>query len=64
MGYPVEIHFGVRKDGNALHGHSWITLDGKPLGERNPTDVFRPIYSYPAVECVTTSSEMRQFQPT
>jgi hypothetical protein len=23
MGYPVEIHFGVRKEGNDLQGHSW-----------------------------------------
>ncbi len=45
MGYPVEIHFGVRKDGGNLGGHSWVTLHGNALGERDPADDFRTIYS-------------------
>jgi len=25
LGYPVAIHFGVRKEREELHGHSWVT---------------------------------------
>jgi hypothetical protein len=46
MGHPIEIHFGVRKDGRDLHGHSWVTLQGKALRERDPAEAFSTIYSY------------------
>jgi hypothetical protein len=46
MGYTVEIHFGIRKDGSALEGHSWVTLNGAPLGERGPIP-FTVVYSHP-----------------
>jgi len=46
--HPVEIHFGVRKDGRELGGHSWVVLHGRTLGEREPADEFRTIYSYAA----------------
>ena len=49
LGYPVAIHIGVYKTGEALHGHSWVTVDGRPVAERTRTDLFHPIYSYPAV---------------
>lgn len=48
MGHPVEIHFGVHKDGTALGGHSWVSLGGHALGEREPAGEFRRIYSYTA----------------
>ncbi len=48
MGHPVEIHFGVRKDGRDLDGHSWVSLDGRTLGEREPANAFRTIYSHSA----------------
>jgi hypothetical protein len=48
MGYPVAIHFGVRKEGEALHGHSWVTCQGMPVAERTRTDLFTIVYSYPA----------------
>jgi transglutaminase superfamily protein len=47
MGYPVSLHIGVRKDDAGLEGHSWVTLDGESLGERDPVERFRAIYSYP-----------------
>ena len=47
MGYPVTIHFGVRKDEQILHGHSWVTLLGKPVAERTGNEVFTVVYSYP-----------------
>lgn len=48
MGQPVEIHFGVRKGGSDLDGHSWVVLGGRTLGEREPANDFRTIYSYAA----------------
>jgi transglutaminase superfamily protein len=48
MGYPVTIHFGVRKAGGALHGHSWVTCQGMPVAEHTRTDLFTIVYSYPA----------------
>jgi len=45
----VRIHFGVRKNGDTLAGHSWITLDGKPFFENPDTcKTFNEIYSYPS----------------
>ena len=46
MGYPVEIHFGIHKEGEDLRGHSWVTVQGQPVAERAQTEVFRTIYSY------------------
>jgi hypothetical protein len=48
MGYPVAIHFGVRKAGETLHGHSWVTVQGTPVAERTRIDLFTVVYSYPA----------------
>jgi hypothetical protein len=45
MGYPVEIHFGVHKDGSDLHGHSWVTIQGKPVAERSGMEIFKSAYS-------------------
>ena len=45
----MRIHFGVRKDGDVLAGHSWITLDGKPFFENQDTcGAFSAVYSYPS----------------
>lgn len=48
LGYPITIHVGVAKAGGALQGHSWVTLGGTPVGERDPTPRFTVIYAYPA----------------
>jgi hypothetical protein len=48
LGYPAEIYFGVYKDKKEFHGHSWVTVQGKPIAERTPPEVFRVVYSYPA----------------
>jgi Transglutaminase-like superfamily len=61
MGYPVEIHFGIRKDGEDLGGHSWVTLDGKPVADRTHTGVFAAVYSYPPISRPSMSDEMSQF---
>ena len=47
MGYPVEIHFGVRKVDNSLSGHSWVTLGGRAVADTAPTGIFKAVYSYP-----------------
>jgi len=47
-GRPVAIHFGVRPGTDGLEGHSWVTLDGTPVGESE--EALRPyvaVYSYP-----------------
>jgi transglutaminase superfamily protein len=49
LGYPVTIHFGILKTGNQLSGHSWVTLDGKPIAENgDPGASHRIVYSYPS----------------
>jgi len=47
LGYPAVIHFGVRKEGDTVTGHSWVTLDGQVIAERPPDGRFEPVYSYP-----------------
>jgi hypothetical protein len=49
MGYPVELHFGVCKAGDDLQGHSWVTIEGKPVAERTGTYLYKTVYSYPSV---------------
>jgi len=48
MGYPSEIHFGIRKDGAELRGHSWVTLQGKPVADSAQSGMFKVVYSYPS----------------
>ena len=47
LGYPVVIHFGIRKQGETITGHSWVTLHGEVLAERPSVGSFEPVYSYP-----------------
>jgi hypothetical protein len=49
MGYPVEIHFGVLKDEEKLHGHSWVTLQGKPVADTAHSGSFKAVYSHSAI---------------
>jgi Transglutaminase-like superfamily len=48
MGYPVEIHFGVYKEGEDLCGHSWVTVQGMPVAERMLGEACKVIYSFPS----------------
>jgi hypothetical protein len=48
MGYSVEIHFGVHKDGDDLQGHSWVTIQGKLVAERSGVEIFKSVYSQPS----------------
>jgi hypothetical protein len=54
LGYPVAIHVAVYKAGEALRGHSWVTVDGRPVGERFPREALQAIYSFPAARCRAT----------
>lgn len=48
-GIPVSIHFGVRPGMDGLEGHSWVTLDGTPLGESEEgLRLYVAVYSHPA----------------
>jgi len=54
LGYAVTIHFGVRKEEDILQGHSWVTVQGTPLAEHTPVEIFHVVYSYPpALSCST-----------
>ena len=46
MGHPATIHFGVRRENAALAGHSWVTLNGVPMGERDPLPTLSVTYSH------------------
>jgi hypothetical protein len=49
-GYRPEIVFGIAKDGERLHGHAWIEIDGSPVGEAtSPYLIFRKTFSYLSV---------------
>src|SRR5262249_19512043 len=56
MGYPVEIHFGVLKDGNNVYGHSWVTMQGEPLADPARGGMFKLVYSYPSAYSPLPSS--------
>jgi len=38
---------GVQTAPNGISAHSWVSIDGQPLGERRSVDDFRVIYTYP-----------------
>jgi Transglutaminase-like superfamily len=38
LGYPVAMHFSVYTAGEALRGHSWVTVDGRPVAECLPPE--------------------------
>lgn len=50
QGWPVEIHFGVRKSDDRVDditGHSWLVLDGAPfLEQEHQRDAFTTTYTY------------------
>jgi len=45
-GQAFKVHFGVRKVGQGLWGHCWITVREHPVGERAPAQWFTVVYSY------------------
>lgn len=51
QGWPVEIHFGVRKSDNGqddITGHSWLVLDAEPFLEpESQKHAYATTYSYP-----------------
>ena len=55
MGYPVGIHFGVRKDENNLTGHSWVTMEGRPVADTTSSAIFKVVYSHPSSARETNS---------
>jgi hypothetical protein len=46
LGYPVMIHFGVRKGKEELRGHSWVTVKGMSMAEGGESSAYRIVYSY------------------
>ena len=59
MGYPVEIHFGVKKNDKILFGHSWLTLRGEVVADTAPNVIFKAVYSYPAAAELFSNRKVR-----
>jgi hypothetical protein len=58
MGYPVEIHFGVRKDDKNFQGHSWVTIRGESVADTAPDGHFKAVYSHPEVRALLHLSNL------
>jgi hypothetical protein len=57
-GLPVRIHCGVRRVGQALEGHAWLTLGPDLFLEKgDPNESYRVIFSYPDPSPGETSAE-------
>ena len=48
LGYPAAIHFGVRREGAELTGHSWVTVNGVAIAEPHTVHSLAITYSYSA----------------
>jgi transglutaminase superfamily protein len=47
-GLPVRFHCGIRRDGERLQGHAWLSLQGEPFLEaNNPEENYVVTFSYP-----------------
>ena len=47
MGYPAAIHFGIRREGTEISGHSWVTMRGVAIAESRSLQGLTVTYSYP-----------------
>jgi len=63
LGYPVTIHFGVRKGKEELQGHCWVTVKGMPVTERGDSSPYRIIYTYPPSQPNSVPDEQNVFSP-
>jgi Transglutaminase-like superfamily len=61
LGYPMQVHFGVQKAGENLHGHSWVTVQGTPVAEQTQTELFPIVYSYPLGACHAPQDTCERF---
>jgi Transglutaminase-like superfamily len=53
-GVPVRLHCGVRRVGERLEGHAWLSLQGQPFLETtNPEQSYRVTFSYPEIDGLT-----------
>ncbi len=58
MGYPVQLHVGVRKgEGDDFEAHSWVSYRGQPVADEAPEGAFDTLLSYPAVTGSTEPTE-------
>ena len=51
FGMPVQVNFGIRKEGPpiTLSGHGWLSLKGKTyLEQGDPLPLFKIMYTFPA----------------
>ncbi len=57
MGYPVVIHFGALKDEKGLQGHSWVTVEGKPVADTARSGLFKTVYSHCSATAATAEGK-------
>lgn len=55
-GLPVHVHCGVRRVGEALQGHAWLTLNGSPFLEEGNPD-YAVTFSFPDSERAEAASD-------
>jgi len=58
MGYPVEIHFGVKKDDKNFQGHCWVTMRGESVADTAADGHFKVVYSYPEARALLHLSSL------
>jgi hypothetical protein len=46
-GVNSRIVWAFREDGHSAGGHAWVEVDGHPIGERQPTDGYSVMLTYP-----------------
>jgi hypothetical protein len=62
-GLPVRFHCGVRRDGDSLEGHAWLTLAGQLFLEPgDPEHRYAVTFSYPEPETGETPAETLALQ--
>ena len=58
-GYPVQMHCGIRRDGNELQGHAWLSQHGVPFLEQDdPVQHYVSVFSLPYPERTANTTRL------
>lgn len=64
LGFPVGFHCGIQRNGQALDGHAWLSLNGTAFLEATRHwEGFAVTYSYPDRQGQGTAREMSESEP-
>jgi hypothetical protein len=61
-GYTVQIHFGIRRTGAELQGHSWLTIPKTAAAQGNRMKAFNTIFSYPSTSFLSSGQEANRIE--